>query len=81
MVEVEILGTGCRKCNKLYEEAQKAVAETGIEVELKKVESLDQIVSYGVMITPALVVGGQVKSTGKIPKPSQIADWIREAAE
>ena len=80
MVEIKILGTGCRKCNKLYEETQKAVANSGVEVELTKIEALDQIASFGVMSTPALVVDGQVKSTGKIPKFEQIADWIREAA-
>ena len=81
MVEVKVLGTGCRKCNKLYEEAQKAVAESGVEVNLSKVESLDQIASYGVMSTPALVVAETVKSTGKIPKPDQIVSWIKEAAK
>jgi small redox-active disulfide protein 2 len=81
MVEVKILGTGCRKCNKLYEETQKAIDESGVEANLTKVESLDAIASYGVMMTPALVVAGQVKSTGKIPKPAKIAEWIQEAAK
>ena len=80
MVEIRVLGTGCRKCNKLYEEAGKAVSESGVEAELIKVEKLDEIASYGVMSTPALVVDGLVKSTGKLPKASQIADWLKEAA-
>ena len=81
MVEIKVLGTGCRKCNKLYELTRQAASETGVETDLAKVEKLDDIVSYGVMSTPALVINGQVKSTGKIPKPAQIADWIREAAK
>lgn len=81
MVDVKVLGTGCRKCNKLYDETQKAISESGAEVELTKVEALDEIASFGVMSTPALVVEGQVKSTGKIPKHTKIAVWIKEAAE
>ena len=80
MADVKILGTGCRKCNRLYEEAEKAIRESGVESSLTKVEKLDEIASYGVMSTPALVVDGRVKSTGSIPKASRIAEWIREAA-
>lgn len=80
MVEVKVLGTGCRKCNKLYDEATKAVTEAGVETELIKVEKLDEIADYGVMSTPALVVNGKVRSTGKIPRSAQIAGWIRQAA-
>ena len=81
MVEVKVLGTGCRKCNKLYEEAQKAISKSGVETTLSKVEKLDEIASYGVMSTPALVVGGQVKSTGKIPKSPEIVAWITATAQ
>jgi small redox-active disulfide protein 2 len=80
MIEVKVLGTGCRKCSKLYDEVQIAITESGVEVELTKVEKLDEIASYGVLSTPALVVGGQVKSTGKLPKPAQIAEWIKQEA-
>lgn len=81
MIDVKVLGTGCTKCKKLYESAEKAITDSGVEVNLSKVEKLDEIASYGVLSTPALVVNGQVKSTGRIPKDQQIADWIREAAE
>ena len=79
MVDVKVLGTGCRKCNKLYEETQKAIEASGASVELSKVEKLDEIASFGVMSTPALVVAGVVKSTGKIPGAEQIAGWIKAA--
>ena len=81
MVEVKVLGTGCAKCNKLYEEAKKGAAQSGVEVDLGKVESLDEIASYGVTKTPALVVSGQVKSMGKIPKSDQIAEWVKAASK
>lgn len=79
-MELKVLGTGCAKCNKLYEEAQKAIAESGVAADLSKVEKLDDIASYGVMMTPALVVDGEVKSAGRIPKTAEIVGWIKEKA-
>ena len=81
MIEIKVLGTGCRKCNKLYDETQKAITDSGVQVDLGKVEKLDEIAGYGVLSTPALVVNGQVKSTGKVPKVDQITAWIKEAGE
>ena len=79
-MDVKVLGTGCAKCKKLYEEAQKAIAESGAQATLSKVEKLDDIMGYGVMMTPALVVDGEVKSSGRIPKSSEIAGWLKERA-
>ncbi len=78
MVKVEVLGTGCRKCKKLYEEARKAIEASGVEAELVKVEDLDAIMDHGVMLTPALVVSGQVKSSGRVPTSKQIVPWLTE---
>jgi len=78
-MKIEVLGTGCMKCNKLYEEAKRALAEAGVQAELSKVEKIDDIVAYGVAITPALVIDGEVKSAGKVPKSAAIAEWIRAA--
>ena len=75
-MEIKILGTGCAKCKKLYEEAEKAIAETGVQADLSKVEKLDDIIQYGVAVTPALVIDGEVKSAGKIAKTREIASWI-----
>jgi small redox-active disulfide protein 2 len=79
-MKIEILGTGCTKCKKLYAEAEKAVAASGVVVELEKVEAVDDIVKYGVMMTPALVLDEQVKATGRIPPASEIVSWITAAA-
>jgi small redox-active disulfide protein 2 len=79
-MDVKVLGTGCAKCKKLYEAAEKGVAEAGIDVNLVKIEKLDEIMAYAVMMTPALVVNEEVKSTGRIPPTSEIAAWIKDAA-
>ena len=65
-MKIEILGTGCPKCKKLLANAQEALNILGIGADVKKVEDLKEIMKYGLMITPALVVDGEVKSTGKV---------------
>lgn len=82
-MEVKVLGPGCPKCKKLFEETQKAVAQAGLAgVEVRKVERIDEIVAHGVMMTPALVVNGVVKSQGTIPEARDIAQWlVNEAAK
>ena len=75
-MKIEILGVGCPKCRKLYENACQAIRETGIAADITKVTGLKQIGNYGVMITPALVIDGQVKSAGKIPTAEEIKSWI-----
>lgn len=79
-MKIEVLGTGCAKCNKLYEQVLEAVAGAGVQAEVVKVEKLDQIMAHGVMMTPALVVDGQVKSAGNVPRVEQIITWLTEAA-
>lgn len=66
-MEIRILGTGCPKCHKLEEETRLAAAEMGLDCNIAKVSELKEIMSYGVMITPALVVDGVVKVAGKVP--------------
>ncbi len=77
-MNIKILGTGCAKCIKLEELAQKAVAELNAHAEVEKVTDLDKIMSYGVMMTPGLVINEQVKIAGKIPSVEQIKTWIQE---
>lgn len=77
-MKIEILGTGCPKCKKLYELTKEAVKETGIDAEVVKVEDIQQIMNMGVMMTPAIAVDGQVKSSGKIPKIDDIKKWIQK---
>jgi len=79
-MEVRVLGSGCAKCEKLFDEAQKAAAQSGQPVTLIKVEKLDEIMAYGVMSTPALVIGNEVKCSGRVAAASEIATWIMTAA-
>lgn len=77
-MKIEILGMGCPKCKMLYENAQAAVKEAGVEAELIKVEDMDQITGYGVMMMPALVIDGEVKTSGKIPSSGEIKKWLKK---
>ena len=79
-MKIKVLGTGCAKCKKLYAEAEKAVSASGVSAELEKVEKLDDIMKYGVMMTPALVIDDEVKSSGRIPQSAEIGKWITTAA-
>lgn len=79
MLKVEILGTGCARCVKLHAETVKAIAASGVDADLVKVEEIDQIMACGVAFTPALVIDGAVKSSGKIPTVAQISTWLTAA--
>jgi len=72
MIKIQILGTGCPKCKKLSENANAAATELGIEYELEKVADINEIMKFGVMVTPALVIDGEVKVAGKVPSPADI---------
>jgi small redox-active disulfide protein 2 len=67
MKKIQILGTGCKKCTTLAETAEAAAKAVGLDYALEKVTNLDDIASFGVMFTPALVVDGVVKVAGKVP--------------
>jgi small redox-active disulfide protein 2 len=75
-MKIEILGTGCTKCKKLYENAIEAVKKSGKEAEVLKVEDIKKIMEYGVMSTPALVVDGVVKTSGKLVSPQEIIGML-----
>ena len=72
MKKLQVLGTGCPKCKKLAENAEAAAKAMGIEYTLEKVTDLSEIMKFGVMMTPALVVDGVVKVVGKAPDPDAI---------
>lgn len=76
MKRIEILGTGCAKCEKLAATAKEAVAELGIECEVEKVTDIQKIMAYGVMMTPGLVIDGQVKAVGKVPSVAEIKELL-----
>ncbi|MBN2383809.1 TM0996/MTH895 family glutaredoxin-like protein [bacterium] len=71
-MKIEILGMGCPKCKKLFDATRQAVAESGIEATIEKVEDINTISGYGVLMTPALVVDGVVKSSGKVLSVKEI---------
>lgn len=76
-MKIEILGTGCAKCNELEVKVKQAVAQSGKFVQIEKVSDLQKIMSYGVMSTPALVIDGIVKSTGRVLSAEEIGELIR----
>ena len=75
-MKIEILGMGCPKCKKLYENAQAAVKELNVQAEVVKVEDIQKIMDYGLMSTPAIAIDGEVKAAGRIPAPDEIKKWI-----
>lgn len=75
-MKIEILGTGCPKCKKLAENAETAAKALGIEYEIEKITDINEIMKFGVMITPALAVDGKVKIVGKVPSPEDIKKML-----
>ena len=76
-MKIQVLGTGCAKCKQLTASAEKAVAELGLAVAVEKVEDLREIMKFKVMSTPALVVDGMVRSTGKVLSPEDVKALLR----
>tara|TARA_R110002111_G_scaffold17027_3_gene43071 strand:+ start:475 stop:714 length:240 start_codon:yes stop_codon:yes gene_type:complete len=77
MKKIQILGTGCPKCQQLTENAKAAAEQLGIEYEIQKVTDLGEITAFGVMMTPALAIDGQVKSAGKVLDAKDISPLIK----
>ncbi len=78
-MEIKILGGGCAKCDRLDKLARRVAGELGVEATFTKVKEMDAIMAYDVMNTPALVIDEAVKSSGRIPRPEEVAEWIRAA--
>ncbi len=72
MKKLQILGPGCSRCEKLAENTEQAARELGLECEIQKVKDIDEIVKMGVMMTPALVVDGEVKLVGRVPSAEEL---------
>ena len=75
-MELQVLGTGCPKCEKLLENVKQAVAEINLDCRITKVTDINEIITYGVMSTPALAVDGKVKVVGKVPSVEEIKGII-----
>jgi len=76
MKKLQILGTGCPKCTALAQNAEAAAKGLGIEYQIEKVTDIGEMMKLGVMMTPALVVDGEVKAVGKVPSPSEIEQML-----
>jgi small redox-active disulfide protein 2 len=75
-MEIKVLGPGCAKCKKTEKLVQEVVKETGVDATVEKVSDMMQIASYGVFGTPSVIVDGEVKCTGKVPKKDAIKKWL-----
>jgi len=75
-MEIKVLGPGCANCKRLYQEAEKAIAQVGQPVTITKVEAMEDIMAYGILRTPGLVIDEKVVASGRIPSASEIAILI-----
>ena len=76
-MKIEVLGMGCAKCHALEKLIRQTVDALGVEATISSVQDIKQIMGYGVMTTPAVVIDGQVKIAGKIPAKEEIAKWLK----
>ncbi|MDR9757329.1 MAG: thioredoxin family protein [Thermoanaerobacterales bacterium] len=76
-MEIKILGTGCAKCDKLEEMVREAVGELGVDAEIIKITDLNEILEYDIMMTPGLVVNGEIICSGRLPKKDEILNWLQ----
>ena len=79
-MKIQILGPGCAKCTRLKETAEAAARELGLDCEVEKITDINQIMSFGVMMTPGLVVDGKVKSVGKVPSLEEMKKMLQQAS-
>ncbi|MFC2103675.1 thioredoxin family protein [Bacteroidota bacterium] len=77
MISVKILGTGCKKCQTLESKVRDVVETNNIEAAVEKVTDIQEMVRYGIMMTPGLIINEKVKSFGTIPKDDQILNWLK----
>ncbi len=77
-MKIEVLGPGCVKCERLEKEVKKVLNELGSKDEVTKVKDITKIIEYDIIMTPALVIDGEVKSSGRIPTKDEIKKWLRD---
>ena len=77
MIEIKVLGTGCPKCRMLELMVEKTVKKLGIDAEIEHVQNIDKILEYGILMTPALVINGEVKVNGRLPSEKQLIKYIQ----
>jgi small redox-active disulfide protein 2 len=76
-IKVQVLGVGCPKCTTLEGRIRRLIAAHQLDVELEKVSDLREMMKYGIMTTPGLVIDGELKSAGTVPNDSQILEWLK----
>ena len=76
-MNVKVLGTNCSKCKRLESKLRELVEENNIDAEITKVTEIDDILNYGIMMTPGLVINEEVKSVGIVPKDDQLLKWLK----
>lgn len=76
LMKIEILGMGCPRCEKLFEIIEKIVKETGVSAEIIKIEDAEEIARHGIVVTPAVLIDGDVKSSGNMPLEEEIKEWL-----
>ncbi len=81
MVNVKVLGSGCANCKRLEQIARREAAALDMDTTIEKVTDYGQIMGYGVMSTPGLVIDGQVVSYGRVPSNQEVADWLAAAGK
>ncbi|MDZ7763701.1 MAG: thioredoxin family protein [Melioribacteraceae bacterium] len=77
MTSVKILGSGCKKCQTLEAKVRELIEQNKIEANVEKVTDINEMVNYGIMMTPGLIINDEVKSVGVIPKEEQLIEWLR----
>jgi len=75
-MEIKVLGPGCAKCQETERQVKEAVSEAGVDVTVEKVTDVMEIATYGVFVTPAVVIDGEIKSVGKVPKRQDVLSWL-----
>jgi small redox-active disulfide protein 2 len=78
MVEIKVLGSGCARCKELERMCYNVAAENNIDADIQKISDLKEIMSYGIMQTPGLVINGKVKLSGKLPAATSLLHWMQE---
>ena len=78
MISIKVLGTGCKKCQNLENKVRELVASNNIDATVEKVTDIQEMVNYGIMMTPGLIINEKVKSAGIIPKDDLIISWLKE---
>ena len=77
-MEIKILGTGCPRCDEVEKRTMNALVELNIAADVQKVKDINEIVKYGILGTPGLVINGKIKSSGRIPSLEEIKSWIKQ---